>query len=317
MNSRNIKFSVVIPAYNASDFIKATLDSIKNQTYKNYEVLVTNDGSTDSTEKSLKEYKRLNPEFPLNYFTQINSGVSAARNNAISRASGDYVAFLDQDDWWFPDKLQKAAAALNSNISIDVLYHEAILVGWGGVNILLKPRALKEYAYFDLLFNGSKIGISTAVVKLDKLMKAGGFSLDCIYAEDYDLWLRLARQGADFHYLPDFLSKYIWRPDSESNKVEDMTNEKLDIFERNYRLIIKDGKYNKIYLNKKYRRGKSVMLFGASRKFYFLNDYKKAVDYSILAIKTDNRFWKPYIGLLLSYLKIKRSFNIKNKKKIK
>ena len=187
----------------------------------------------------------------------------------------------------------------------------------GRSQYLFEARALKEFAYFDLLFNGNKIGISTAVVKLDKLMKAGGFSLEYIYAEDYDLWLRVARQGANFYYIPDSLSKYIWQEDSESNKVKNMTNEKLEIFERNYRLIIKDGKYSKRYLSKKHRRGKSVMLFGASRKFYFLGDYKKAVDYSILAIKTDNRFWKPYIGLLLSYLKIRRSFNIKNKKKIK
>lgn len=311
MYKEDIRFSIIIPVYNASEFIESTLDSIKNQTFKNYEVLITNDGSTDNIEDVLKEYKRLNPEFPINFVTQKNSGVSSARNNAIFRAKGNYVAFLDQDDWWFPDKLEKIAAVLNRNVNVDVVYHKAISVGWGGVNIFLKPRALKEFAYFDLLFNGNKIGISTAVVKLDELMKVGGFSLDYIYAEDHDLWLRLARQGANFYYLPDFLSKYIWQEDSESNKVENMTQEKLEIFERNYRLIIKDGKYNKRYLSKKYRRGKSVMLFGASRKFYFLNDYKKAVDYSILAIKTDNRFWKPYIGSLLSYLKIRKPFNIK------
>ena len=261
MSEEKIKFSVIIPAYNASELLQETLDSVRNQTYTNYEVLITNDGSNDDTEEVLKSYKKMNPKFPLDFITQENKGVSSSRNNAILRASGDYVAFLDQDDWWFPDKLEKIAVVLNRNVNVDVVYHKVISVGCGGVNIFLKPRALKEFAYFDLLFNGNKIGISTAVVKLDKLMKVEGFSLDCIYAEDYDLWLRLARQGANFYYIPDFLSKYIWRPDSESNKVEKMTNEKLEIFERNYRLIIKDGKYNKIYLSKKYRRGKSVMLY--------------------------------------------------------
>ena len=70
--SKNIKFSIVTPVYNASGFIKDTLDSIKNQTYKNYEVLVTNDGSTDNTEKVLEEYRSLNPEFPLYLNTQKN-----------------------------------------------------------------------------------------------------------------------------------------------------------------------------------------------------------------------------------------------------
>jgi glycosyltransferase involved in cell wall biosynthesis len=307
MRNKNIKFSVVIPVYNASEFIKDTLDSIKNQTYKNYEVLVTNDGSIDNTEEVLNNYKVSNPKFPLSYITQKNNGVSSARNNAIFKANGNYVAFLDQDDLWFPYKLEKAAEVLSSNMNIDVLYHKAIAVGWGRVNIFLKSRALKEPVYLDLLFNGSKIGISTAVVKRDKLLEVGGFSPYYIYGEDYELWLRLARQGVNFYYLPDFLSKYIWREDSESNKVENMIQEKLEIFEHNFRLIIEEGKYNRRYLSKKYRRAKSVMLFGASRRFYFLNDYKKALDYLILAIKADFKFWKPYIGFFLLYLKSKFS----------
>lgn len=313
---KDIKFSIIIPAYNASEFIKNTLDSIKNQTYKNYEVLVTNDGSTDNTESVLKEYKKINPEFPIDFATQKNSGVSLARNNAILRATGNYIAFLDQDDWWFPEKLLKAADVLNSDLNIDVLYHEAIPVGWGGVNIFLKSRALREPVYLDLLFNGNKIGISTAVVKRDKLLEIGGFSPNHIYAEDYELWLRVARQDANFYYLPDFLSKYVWREDSESNKIENMIREKLEIVEHNYRLVLEEKEYNKKYLNNKYKRAKSVTLFGASRRFYFFKDYEKAIDYSILAIKTDYKFWKPYIGLLLSHLKTKRSFNLKNKKKI-
>lgn len=309
MHNKDIKFSIIIPVYNAAGFIKNTLDSIKNQTYKNYEVLITNDGSTDNTEYVLKEYKRLNPGFPMDFVTQKNSGVNLARNNAISRAAGNYIAFLDQDDWWFPDKLERVDEVLNSNPGIDVLYHEAMVVGWKKGNNFLKLGALKEPVYLDLLFNGSKIGISASVVKRNRITDAGGFSQDYIYSEDYDLWLRLARRGANFYYIPDFLSKYIWRPDSESNKVENMTNEKLDIFERNYGLIIKEGKYNNRYLTKRHRRGKSIILFGASRRFYFLHDYKKARNYSILAIKNDYKFWKPYIGLLLSWLKARRSFN--------
>jgi len=318
MNKDKIKFSIIIPVYNASGFIRVTMDSVKNQTFKNYEVLITNDGSTDNTEDVLKEYKKMNPEFLLSFTTQKNSGVSSARNNAISRANGDYIAFLDQDDWWFPNKLQKVAEVLKYNIGIDVLYHEAMVVGWKKDNNFFKLGALKEPVYLDLLFNGSKIGISTAVVKLGLFIEAGSFSPNYIYSEDYDLWLRLARRGANFYYIPDFLSKYIWRADSESNKVENMTKEKLDIFERNYGLIIKEGKYNNNrYLGKRHRRGKSIILFGSSRRFYFLHDYKKAVDYSILAIKSDYKFWKPYVGLLLACLKARRSFNLKNKKKIK
>ena len=74
---KDIKFSIIIPVYNASEFIKNTLNSIKNQTYKKYKVLVTNDGSTDNTEKVLREYNKLNPDFPFYLATQKNSGVSS------------------------------------------------------------------------------------------------------------------------------------------------------------------------------------------------------------------------------------------------
>ena len=315
MSKKNIKFSIVIPVYNASDFLSNTLDSVKDQSYKSYEVLVTNDGSTDSTEKVLKEYKRLNPGFPLNFVTQKNNGVSSARNNSVTMASGNYIAFLDQDDWWFPNKLEKVAEVLNHKPSIDVLYHEAIAVNWKKYSNYFKLGALKEPIYLNLLFGSNKIGISTAVVKRDKLIEVEGFSTNYIYSEDYDLWLRLARKGGKFYYLKDFLGKYILRPDSESNKVENMTGEKLEILEKNYRLLIEDGKYNKRYLNRRYRRGKSIKLFGASRRFYFLGNYKRSVDYSILAIRGDNRFWKPYIGLLLSCIKILIDIRIKKKLK--
>jgi len=311
--NKNIKFSIIIPVYNASGFIKDTLDSVKNQTYKNYEVLVTNDGSTDNTEKVLEEYRSFNPEFPLYLNTQKNSGVSSARNNSVSRAKGNYVAFLDQDDLWFPEKLEKVAEVLSSNPDIDVLYHEALIVGWRKGNDYFKYGALKEPFYLDLLFNGNKISVSTATVKLEKLKKAGGFSKVYIYSEDYDLWIRLAKEGANFYYLPDFLSKYIWWSGSESNKVENMTNEKLAILEDNYKLILEEKKYDKKNINRKYKRAKSVTLFGASRRFYFLNDYKRAVEYSIRAIKTDKWFYKPYIGLLLLRLKNKKSLSGKNK----
>jgi len=306
INIENIKFSVIIPVYNAANFIKGTLDSIKNQTYRNYEVLITNDGSTDSTEKVLRDYKKLTPNFPLDFTTQRNKGVSTARNNAISQANGNYIAFLDQDDWWFPDKLKKAAEILSDNMDIDVLYHEAVAVNWKKGSDFFKLGALKEPIYLNLLFRGNKIGISTAIVRKDMLIKEGGFSTSYIYSEDYDLWLRLARISANFYYLKDFLSKYILRLDSESNKVENMTKEKLEIFEHNYELLIEDRKYNKRYLTRRHRRAKSVMLFGASRRFYLLGDYGKAKDYSLRAINTDYWFLKPYIGFFLSMLNLRR-----------
>jgi len=314
MNKEKIKFSVIIPVYNASKFLRDTLDSIRGQTYTNYEVLIINDGSTDNTEKVLKDYKKINTEFPLDFVTQKNMGVSTSRNNAISKVSGNYIAFLDHDDWWFPEKLEKVAQILNKNTKIDVLYHNTILIGLKKRETLVKSGPIKEPAFIDLLFNENKIGISAAVVRSDKVKEVGGFNQDLYYAEDYDFLLKLANKNARFCYISDILSKYIWRQESMSNKVEYMVKEKIAIFEYYFNIIRKKKKYRDGYLKRKYKRAKSVHLFGASRRLYFLNDYNNAISYSIKAIKIDFTFWKPYIGLLLSYLNIKRPFSIKNKK---
>ena len=305
MNKEKIKFSVVIPVYNASEFLRDTLDSVRSQLYNNYEVIVINDGSVDDTEEVLKNYQKENLEFPLNFTTQKNSGVSSARNNAISRANGDYVAFLDQDDWWFPKKLEKIASILNINTGIDVLYHRAISIGWKKKETIFKSGSLKTPVLIDLLLNGNRIGISTAVVRLEELKEVKGFSEDLHYIEDYDLWLKLANKNADFYYMSDVLSKYIWRQESMSNKVEYMVKEKLDILEHYFGILRKDKSYGDRYLTKKCKRRKSVYLFGASRRFYYLNDYNEAINYSIKAIKTDYRFWKSYFNLLLSFFKLK------------
>ena len=301
--NKEIKFSVVIPVYNASEFLKETLDSVKAQTYTNYEVLVTNDGSNDDTEKILKNYKRVNPKFPLSFITQENSGVSSARNNAILRAKGDFIAFLDQDDWWFPEKLEKVAGILRINKEIDILYHNMIMEYWNDNKGLWKSRVLKEPAYNDLLFNGNKLGISAAVVKLNKVLDVGGFSENLCYIEDYDLWLRLARKEGAFYYMPDVLSKYFWRKGAESNKVGNFVQEIIGLTEHYFNLLIKENKYNIRFLNKKLRRRKSDILFTASRRCYFLKDYNKSLLYSLKAFNSDHTYWKPYFGVFLSYLK--------------
>jgi glycosyltransferase involved in cell wall biosynthesis len=317
MSIEKTKFSIIIPVYNASDIIRNTLDSIRSQSYNNYEVLITNDGSTDDTEKTLEKYKKEYSQFPLHYVTQKNAGVSSARNNSISRATGDYVAFLDQDDLWFPGKLNEVYKAINENSGANVFYHESIAVGLKRKVNFIKYGALKEPYHLDLLFNFNRIGISTAVAEINILKAVGGFDENYRYSEDYDLWLKLARRGVIFHHIPFFLSKYIWSPESMSNQVDNMTAEKIKIFEENCSYLFKENKYDRQFLNSKYKRAKSRTFFGSSRRLYFLGDYIKAKDYCFLAIKTDKKFWKPYVGLILLYLKPKISFFHRTGKKLK
>ena len=103
-----MKISVIIPMYNAENTILTALNSIKNQTYKcEYEVIVVNDGSLDNSKKIVEEYILENPQLTIILINQINGGVSKARNEGLKRAKGDYIALLDSDDEWLPQKVEK------------------------------------------------------------------------------------------------------------------------------------------------------------------------------------------------------------------
>ena len=122
-----ITISVVIPMYNAENTIVTALDSIKNQTYKcNYQILVINDGSNDNSKKKVEEYILENPKMNITLVNQANSGVSKARNEGLRRAEGDYIALLDSDDEWLPEKIEKQIALFEKDNNIDFLpsiYH--------------------------------------------------------------------------------------------------------------------------------------------------------------------------------------------------
>src|SRR5690349_21377287 len=116
--------SVIIPAYNAAGFIGETLISVFAQTYSNYEVIVVNDGSPDT-----EELKKVLAPFRdrLTYLEQENKGPSAARNNAIGKARGEFVAFLDSDDNWLPDYLTEQIRFLSDEPGFDMVYSDALL----------------------------------------------------------------------------------------------------------------------------------------------------------------------------------------------
>ena len=99
--------SVIIPAFNAGQFITRTLNSVANQTYSNFEIVITNDGSLDNTEAVITEYIQAHPSLQIHLSSQINKGIGSARNNGIFRARGKYLAFLDADDCWYENKLER------------------------------------------------------------------------------------------------------------------------------------------------------------------------------------------------------------------
>lgn len=208
------KVSVVIPAYNCAEFIGETLDSALAQTFKNYEIIVVNDGSPDTEilEKTLCPYFE-----NIVYIKQTNGGAARARNTAIENASGEILAFLDGDDVWLPEYLESQIDFIVKN-DFEMVYADALLFGDGrapNATFMEKSPSRGAVDFQSLVVGRCSVIMSGTVVYKRKIIDAGGFdeSLPRAAPEDFDLWLRLARSGARIGYQKKILLKYRVRPD--------------------------------------------------------------------------------------------------------
>ena len=116
----NPRVSINLCCYNSERYLRETLDSIVSQTYKDWELIIINDGSSDATESIVSEF--IKRGHPIVYHYQANKGLALSRNEALKRSRGEYIAFIDHDDLWMPEKLEKQILALESNPEIDFFY---------------------------------------------------------------------------------------------------------------------------------------------------------------------------------------------------
>jgi cellulose synthase/poly-beta-1,6-N-acetylglucosamine synthase-like glycosyltransferase len=206
------RVSVIIPTYNNAHFIAATLESVFAQQYHDFEVIVVDDGSTDDTRQVLSPFLDR-----ITYLHQPNSERSAARNNGLSHAGGEYIAFLDSDDLWAPEKLAKQVTVLDANPQISLVFTRARYIDEVGQPVSFSGQTCdggpgQQVVIMDYsipLLNGNVVagGGSAAMVRRWMLEKVGKFDLNLVQSEDWDMWLRLAPLGP-FAYIPEPLTSY-------------------------------------------------------------------------------------------------------------
>lgn len=260
--------SIVVPAYNISAYISETLDSALAQTFRNFEIMVVNDGSEDSDalEAILAIYFD-----KIVYIKQPNRGVASARNTAIAEARGSIIAFLDGDDIWFPEKLATQIQFLEKN-NFEMIYCNAKLFG----EPLYESRTFMEKApssgkvTTESLLNGTcNVLTSATIVKKELLVEHGLFDENAVRIEDFDLWFRLCKNGVKIGYQKDVLLKYRIRAGSlTGNNVQrsertiaalqlvkekyDFTNNELAAFQKMLdvslaELSLEKGKYHLLH----------------------------------------------------------------------
>jgi len=262
--------SIIIPTYQNCNRLRGALNSVLSQTYDDYEVLIMDDGSTDGTEEMVNSFK----DSRIFYYWNKNSGGPAKpRNRGIKFSKGNWIAFLDSDDSWKPNKLKMCIE--NISEQVDLIYHDLEIV-YGSKKIFRRKKArtrkLKKPVLIDLLINDNLICNSSVIVRKNLLQKVGGIneSKSLVAAEDYNTWLRIANLTNQFIYLPHTLGYYSKHSDSLSNKNMSLPTkyaieEFLGILDNRQKIKVEarnryiSGRFS--YLNFNYGKAKKELLF--------------------------------------------------------
>jgi len=200
----SVKLTVIMSVYNGECYLRQSIESVLNQTYRDFEFLIIDDGSSDSSQDIIKSYDDVRIRLIIN---QENKGLIGSLNKGLSEARGEYIARQDADDVCHVERFSRQLQLLESDKSLLLVGSQLDLIDERGM-----PKGNWKYpqdgqlALWFLLYN-SAVAHSSSMYRKDTVISVGGYSADAIYAEDYDLWSKLSRLGK-IKNLPDVLQYY-------------------------------------------------------------------------------------------------------------
>lgn len=291
--------SIVVPTFNHAPFLKEAISSIRGQTYPHWEAFIVNNFSTDDTIDIVTGFD----DDRIRLINFHNKGVIAAsRNQGIHHSAGEFVAFLDSDDVWYPTKLSTCVVELqNGN---DLVCHGEL---W--VEDSTRPRKMlygpRSHATYDqLLYRGNCISTSATVVRRSILVELNGFSerTDFVTAEDYDLWLRIAKLTQRIEFIPQVLGEFHRHGGNASNAVIRNMSAELSVISDHF------SRQNRSILNRlRQRRRRGLALYGAGRgldssgeNFQALRLFARSFATSPLNVRLYPAIFLAFIHLIIS-----------------
>lgn len=196
--------SVIIPAYNHEMYIEEALQSVINQTYKNIQLIVINDGSTDGTGAVIAKFIKKNNKFNIEYLSKANEGVCRTLNKGLELAKGKYVALLASDDMCTPDRIEKQLQLMEENANIGLVFSDHYFIRFNQITRIkatdYKPNIKKCFInniqnvnMYEKLLTENFIPALTVFIRKECFDKVGGFDNN-LWAEDYDMWLRISKE---------------------------------------------------------------------------------------------------------------------------
>lgn len=223
--------SIITPTYNTEAFISDTIDSVRAQSYANWELILVDDASLDNTVAIVRKYAAADDRIKI-HVLNTNSGAAIARNTAIEKASGDYIAFLDADDLWKPEKLAKQIAFMQEK-DIAVSFSSYELMDENGISLGKMVKALPK-VNFSKMLKSNYIGNLTGIYNTAKLGKV--YMPNIRKRQDWALWLALVQKVGYAYSLEEPLAKYRVRDNSISSN-------KLNLLKYNYTIYRKALKF--------------------------------------------------------------------------
>lgn len=209
-----VRVSILVAAYNAEKYISQTIESVLNQTFSAWELIVCDDGSSDSTASIVQSYVK--QDFRIRLISQTNAGGAAARNTAYAASTGEYVVLLDADDMILPEKLQIQASILDQNPEAGLVYGDTWFCDQDGTRIELEsqrfPGQHQQGDVFALLCCGNMMAVHSAMIRRIAIDAVGGIHHPTkMQIADWDLWVRIAERYP-FVYHSDPVADYRLHP---------------------------------------------------------------------------------------------------------
>jgi glycosyltransferase involved in cell wall biosynthesis len=289
------KVSVIIPTYNYGKFIDEALASVFNQTFQDFEIIVIDDGSTDNTRQRISTYGDR-----VRYFYQEQKGPAAARNLGIRESRGEYIAFLDADDLWYPAKLEKQMALFESNPRLGMVLSDNALFDDNGIykSYVNKKRYLFSGGIITNIFLRSGVVTPTVIVRKAVFKKVGLFEESLHIAEDDNMWIRIAIEY-EVGIVDESLAQirdHCSRTMRVSDKLEDNVSKNIQMLISKYGSSVADKirplasqKYCQLYLNVGYQK-------------FTEGEYTKARARFLMAAAKSPFSLKIYVYLLATYV---------------
>ena len=276
------KVSVIIPTYNRGRLITRAIDSVLNQTYRNLEIIIIDDGSNDQTGSILGSYKNR-----IQYFYQENQGISAARNRGIKEAKGSYIAFLDSDDEWVEDKLAIQVEILDKNPNIGIIHNKMIILNEQGVKVGTKPTNDSGKTFQELIEFIGDLPTSSVITRSQCFQKVGVFDESLPTMEDFEMWMRIAKN----YEIYEFRDKCLAYSHCHEGQI---TKDPAKVY---YGLVHMDKKFLKIFCDiptKRIIKRLAKNEYTLSRVYFVKGLYRLAFRNACEALVNN-----PYVGISL------------------